>query len=162
LQKPAPFHHPRALRARCGHSQDQCRPSIRSRIAAESFRSTPGSGPPRAFETGRITRGLLADFGRERASTKRKPCSMSEVKVSPLSRASRFAWRSKFSSRRTAVLICLHVSISRQYVKTWLYPIWAEGTQGNREWETGKREKRKIRPHTEPRTALDYSLPPTA
>lgn len=84
--------------------QNHERPSIMSRRAAELLMSTPGSTPPPSRETGSLIR-LRGRGERECANTKRSPCSISEVIVSPRSCAAHFTCRSRFSFKRTVVRI---------------------------------------------------------
>jgi len=95
--------------------KNQRRLSITSKRAEVSFKSTPGSTPPRARETGRTTR-FREDLVRDCARTNRKPCSISAVRVTRRRPASCLAWRSNESSRRTVVLICLDILYLHLYV----------------------------------------------
>ena len=97
--------------------KDQARPSIRSSSAALSPRSTPGSVPPVARETGNTTRARGGLFPAGRRRTERRPSSINAVSVTPRRDASRRARSSKSSSRRTVVRICHSISIVCLYVK---------------------------------------------
>lgn len=109
--------------------QNHMRPSIMSRSAAELSRSMPGATPPPSRETGSLTRWRRGRSW-DPANTCRRPCSMREVSVSPLSCASRFACRSKCSSSRTVVRIGPNILKVCQYVNT-------ENTERPRGAQTG-------------------------
>lgn len=84
--------------------QDQPRPSIRSSKAAESFKSTPGSVPPPCLHTGKTTRRCSLTFA-GLAISRRKPCSIRAVNVTPRLAASRLARSNRASESRIVVRI---------------------------------------------------------
>jgi hypothetical protein len=91
------------------------RPSIKSSRVLERFKSTPGSVPPEALETGNLTRVRVAGFGPARMA--RRPSSTREVRVRPSSAAFFLALRSKSWGSRIVVLIRQSIQLKHQYVK---------------------------------------------
>jgi hypothetical protein len=89
--------------------QDQPRPSMRSSKAAESLRSTPGSGPPPRLHIGKRTRRRSLTFAGF-AISRCNPCSMRAVNVMPRFAASRLARSRRASESRIVVRICLSIS----------------------------------------------------
>jgi len=96
--------------------QDQARSSIRSSMAALLSRSTPGSVPPRARDTGNRT-GCFCSRGSGLRSTSSRPCSRSAVSVMPRRAASLRARSRSASLSRTVVRICLSMESICLYVK---------------------------------------------
>jgi hypothetical protein len=105
---------PECLNKNVDIGKDQ-RPDIRSSRSLERFRSTPGSVPPEAFETGRRKRAIVAERGSAR--TVLSPSSISEVNVLPFSAACLFALRKRSSESRIVVRICQSILVRHIYVK---------------------------------------------
>ena len=107
--------------------EDQSCPSMRSRRAALSFRSTPGSAPPPARHSGNDTRGRFGRFIGRR-STSSRPCSISDVSVVFRLTASARARSSSAASKRTVVLICHSI---RHGMSICLGHMWCKGPKSN-------------------------------
>ena len=97
-------------------TEDQSRPSNRSRRLALSFRSTPALMPPPARHSGSVIVARSDRFsGLRRASC--NPCSIRDVSVTPRRSASCRARSRRRSSSLTVVLICQSILIVCPYVK---------------------------------------------
>ncbi len=127
--------------------QNQARPSIRSSRLALSSRLTPGSGPPPARHSGSFTTGRSERLSGRR-STSCRPCSISDVSVTPRREASWRARASSDSSRRTVVRICRSIFPVCRYVKV----ITARGLSRRRleDDALGTRRRRACRARQDP------------
>ena len=109
-------------------------PSMMSRSWALLSKQTPGRRPLPPSVMSRVFLALGDSF--RRVTTSRIASSMTEVKVRPLSRASRLASVSNWSSRRIVVLIGAIIGYQHQYVK-YTSQVWIHRCRISTCWMCG-------------------------